>query len=138
MSIFSHFFILEIYIAENLKFLRKRKKLTQEDFAQAINNSRTNIAKWEGSTLPEMPTIIQIAEFFNVHPGDLLFERFSVNESLLDTKRRDRKAREQEIDLLGDDEVIDPEKLIDEYYRRKEEIKKDVIDEIVRKLKSPD
>ena len=40
---------------ENLKYLRKRDNLTQEELAEKLNVSRQSITKWEsGNSLPDI------------------------------------------------------------------------------------
>lgn len=51
----------------NIKRARKEAKLTQEEVAEKIQTSRTNITKYEKGTLePNLETIGQLAEIYNV------------------------------------------------------------------------
>lgn len=60
------------YFPKNLKTLRKRKKLTQEELALISDIDRTILSKWEsGKCEPDIKAIIKIASFFDV-PVDLL------------------------------------------------------------------
>lgn len=55
------------YLAVNLRFLRKSKKLSQEEFAQIIGLNRGNIASYENGTAePKISNLLRIAEFFNI------------------------------------------------------------------------
>lgn len=58
---------------DKLKSLRKSRKLTQSEFAQAINKSPRTIWNWEkGFTDPTLPEALQIAQFFEVDLTDLV------------------------------------------------------------------
>ena len=59
-------------LGENIYFLRKRKKLTQEDFAKKMKISNKTISKWEFDDL------LKISKYFNV-PINVL-----INKELLD------------------------------------------------------
>ena len=56
-----------LYIAENLKSLRKSKDWTQEDMAEIISISPQSISKWErGETYPDITLLPTLANLFNV------------------------------------------------------------------------
>jgi transcriptional regulator with XRE-family HTH domain len=50
----------------NIKFLRKKKGLTQETAAQALSISRSKLAGYELNITPPLDTLVSIAEFFSV------------------------------------------------------------------------
>ena len=57
----------------NLKFLRKKQKLTQSQLAERIGLNRSVIGAYEeGRAEPKFPTLITLAQFFNVTIDDLL------------------------------------------------------------------
>ena len=57
----------EINIAKNIAELRKKKGITQEQLAAALNISPQAVSKWEtGSSLPDTQTMPLIAEYFEV------------------------------------------------------------------------
>ena len=57
----------EINIAKSISDLRKRKGVTQEQLAQALNISPQAVSKWETNTsLPDTQTLPLIAEYFGV------------------------------------------------------------------------
>ncbi len=61
--------------AANLVKLRKTAKLTQAEFAEKINYSDKAVSKWErGESLPDLYTVKQIADFFNVKIDYLISE----------------------------------------------------------------
>lgn len=60
-------------IGEFLKLLRKEKGLTQEQLAEILFVSGRTISRWEtGTNMPDLSTIIQIAEFFAVDVKEIL------------------------------------------------------------------
>ena len=53
--------------------LRKSSGLSQEQFGEIFGVSRQSVSKWESDTaLPELSTIIKIADFFNISIDELL------------------------------------------------------------------
>lgn len=64
---------LKKVIANNIASLRKGRKLTQLELAEALNYSDKAISKWEcGDTLPDIETFTKIAQFFGVSLNELL------------------------------------------------------------------
>lgn len=58
--------------AENLKMLRKYKKLSQDKLADELHLSRSLIGMWEsGQRKPSFETLELLADFFNVRLDDL-------------------------------------------------------------------
>lgn len=52
---------------ENLKYLRKKEGLTQEELAEKLNVSRQSVTKWEsGQALPDIEKVKEIAYIFSV------------------------------------------------------------------------
>lgn len=58
----------------NLKFLRKKKNLTQESLAQALGISRSKLAGYELTITPPLDILVKIAEYFNVSLDILIKE----------------------------------------------------------------
>ncbi|MEG0685525.1 MAG: helix-turn-helix domain-containing protein [Coprobacillus sp.] len=60
-------------ISQNLVYLRKSKKVSLEELAEAIGVSRQAISKWEnGETIPDLPNTIALANFYNITVDDLI------------------------------------------------------------------
>lgn len=58
---------------ENLKYLRKKEGLTQEDLAEKLNVSRQSVTKWEsGQSLPDIEKVKEIAYMFSVSVDTLI------------------------------------------------------------------
>ena len=62
--------------SHNLLTLRKAKNLTQSKLADALNYSDKAISKWEvGAVLPDVETMVKIADYFNVKLNDLIYTK---------------------------------------------------------------
>ena len=73
---------------DNLKNLRKSKKLSQEDLAEKMKVSRQSVSKWEtGDAYPEMNNILELCKIFHCHINDL------VNDSILDIDSLDEEIK---------------------------------------------
>ena len=58
---------------ENLKYLRKREEMTQEELAEKLNVSRQSVTKWEsGQSLPDIEKVKEIAYMFSVSVDALI------------------------------------------------------------------
>lgn len=56
-----------MYIAENLKTLRRGRDLTQEEAAEALGVSAQSVSKWErGDTCPDITLLPALANFYRV------------------------------------------------------------------------
>lgn len=56
-----------LYVAENLKALRKKKEWTQEEMAEAIGVSSQSVSKWErGDTYPDITLLPALANLYKV------------------------------------------------------------------------
>lgn len=63
-------------VAKNLANLRKNKKITQTELAEQFGYSDKAISKWEnGDTLPDIQTLYQLCEFYNVTLDFLISEQ---------------------------------------------------------------
>ena len=61
-----------IRMMNQLKLMRSRKGMTQEEVAEQVGVSRQAVAKWEkGDTLPDIESCIKLADLFGV-PLDML------------------------------------------------------------------
>lgn len=93
-------------LGENLKNMRKRKGLTQEELAIRMNVVRQTISKWEkGISVPDAQMLKQLSEIFDTEVSTLLgspikaaedadavAEQLSrINEQLANKNRRSRK-----------------------------------------------
>ena len=61
---------------DNLRNLRKSKKLSQEELSERVGVSRQSVSKWEsGVAYPEMNNILILCKIFNCKINDLLSEK---------------------------------------------------------------
>lgn len=59
--------------AENLYYLRKKNRITQEELADSLEVSRQSVSKWEtGEAYPETEKLIALCDKFGVSLDDLL------------------------------------------------------------------
>lgn len=73
---------------ENLKKLRKSKKLSQEELAEKMQVSRQSVSKWEtGAAYPEMNNILELCKIFHCRINDL------VNDSIVDIDSLDEEVK---------------------------------------------
>lgn len=60
-------------IGKHLKTLRKKNNLTQEQLADKLFVSRSNVSKWERNiSLPDAETLLELSKIFNVSVDDIL------------------------------------------------------------------
>jgi transcriptional regulator with XRE-family HTH domain len=75
-------------LGERLKYLRKQQHWTQEQLAQYLNISRSQISKWEnGDLLPDVQSLQKLSNLYNVSI-DFLIGRDSSKKELLREVRR--------------------------------------------------
>lgn len=66
------------YIAENLKFLRLKKPVSQEQLSLQVKKASTTISNWEKKvSTPNFEEIEVIANYFEVTPGDFIYRDLS-------------------------------------------------------------
>ena len=74
---------------ENLKVLRKSRKMSQEVLAEKLGVSRQSVSKWEvGSSYPEMTNITALCSIFHCNINDL------INENIIDVDSFDEATKE--------------------------------------------
>lgn len=82
---------------ENLRQMRKRKKLSQEDLAEKVKVSRQSVSKWEtGEAYPEMNNILELCKIFHCHIGEL------VNDQLIDVDALDEEIKKNVVKFKDD------------------------------------
>ncbi|MFA7655026.1 MAG: helix-turn-helix transcriptional regulator [Candidatus Dojkabacteria bacterium] len=71
---------------KNLEYLRKSKKLSQEELANKLNISRQSVSKWEsGAAYPETEKILAICKIFDCTLDELMNQ--NIQEEHLEEKR---------------------------------------------------
>jgi len=67
------------FFASNLKFLRKRKNLTQDELAAALDMKRSTLSGYENQVAePSLDDIVRFASFFHISIDSLLTTDFSI------------------------------------------------------------
>ena len=68
-----------MFFKENVRFLRKLKGISQNEFADILGyKSFTTVQKWEdGTSYPSLPVVSQIADFFHVSLEMLVYSDLS-------------------------------------------------------------
>ena len=60
-------------ISQKILLQRKKKGISQEDLANALNVSRQAVSKWESSqSVPDMDKIVALSNYFNITTDYLL------------------------------------------------------------------
>lgn len=60
-------------LSSNIRFLRKKENLSQEEFAERFGVSRQSVAKWEnGDSLPDVGKCVEIADYYEISVDVLL------------------------------------------------------------------
>lgn len=73
------------YLSKNIKLLRQKNGLTQEDLAKIVGKSRVLISQWESDDR-EITTedIIKLSDFFNVPMDSLVGKDLRIQNDALD------------------------------------------------------
>lgn len=83
-------------LKENIKSLRKRKGLSQEELAIKLNVVRQTISKWEqGLSVPDSEMLIRISEIFDVSVSTLL------GETIPESKVDDLKTISEKLEIIN-------------------------------------
>lgn len=83
---------------DNLKQLRKTKKVSQEELAEKLGVSRQSISKWEtGENYPSMTNIMCLCDIFHCKINDIVHEDFEdINSLDPEIKMKVVKLKEKE------------------------------------------
>lgn len=94
-------------LAEKIKLLRKKQKITQEQLAIGIGVERSSIGKYETGTQPSTEIISRLADFFDVSVDYLLGRTDIPDKSVI---KETPKVSDSDIKVAlfgGDGEVTD-------------------------------
>lgn len=62
-----------MHLAQNLKYLREQKDLSQRELSDVLGFSSSAVTMWEqGRRSPDIETIIKLAEYFNITLDELV------------------------------------------------------------------
>ena len=98
---------LKKQIGANIVSYRKRQRLTQAGLAQKLNYSDKAVSKWErGESAPDVQTLVQLAELFDITVNDLLIDPNELPESTGAVERVMGKAVEKTLKRKADKRII--------------------------------
>ena len=92
---------MKISLSENIKTMRKQRRLTQEQLAEILGVTTGAVYKWEsGISVPELKLIVELADFFDVSVDALLGYRMKDNREDAVIKRLNAYCRSRNPDAL--------------------------------------
>lgn len=98
---------LKKQIGANIGAYRKRMSLTQARLAEKLNYSDKAVSKWErGESVPDVTTLVQLAELFDVTVNDLLVDPNALPENTGAVERVMGKAVEKTLKRKADKRII--------------------------------
>ena len=91
---------------DNLKLIRKNKKMSQEQLAEKMNVSRQSVSKWEtGEAYPEMNNILELCKIFNCKINDLVHTDMtdisSLDEEIVMSVVKFNEKKQKEVKTLS-------------------------------------
>ena len=98
---------MELTLSQNIRKLRKDRKMTQEQLAEVLSVTVGAVYKWEsGLSVPELPLIVQMADFFDVSVDVLLGHRMKDNSADAIEKRLMEYCRSMNPEALPEAEHL--------------------------------
>jgi len=96
---------MKLTLAENIRAFRKERRLTQEQFAEAMGVTVGSVYKWEtGQATPELNMLVEIADFFDVSMDVLLGYRVKDNRIAAMEERLREYCRVRDPEALAEAE----------------------------------
>ncbi len=94
-------------IGANIASYRKRSSMTQVGLAEKLNYSDKAVSKWErGESVPDVLTLIQLAELFDITVNELLVDPEALPENPGTIERVMGKAVEKTLKRKADKRII--------------------------------
>ncbi len=104
---------MEQYIGNNIKRMRKQRKITQSEFASYMNVSHQTVSKWEnGTRVPDAYMLPMIAMFFGVSIDEL----FSDEE--LNARKYEQQVETEYKELTRNHDYARAKEVIFEAYKK--------------------
>lgn len=98
---------LKKQIGMNIVSYRKRLRMTQARLAEKLNYSDKAVSKWErGESMPDVATLVQLADLFEVTANDLLADPNALPEHTGAVERVMGKAVEKTLKRKADKRII--------------------------------
>ena len=102
-----------IFLQQNIRLLRKRLKLSQEEMANRVGLNRGNIASYENGTAePKICNLLKIANLFGISIIDITQKDLSDKKLLAEASNSYQNLSSNELELM------------DQFLRRSEELEK--------------
>ena len=91
---------------DNLRKIRKSKKMSQEQLAEKMNVTRQSVSKWEnGESYPEMNNIFELCKVFNCKLNDLVYPNMkdisSLDEEIVMNVVKFNEKKQKEVKTLS-------------------------------------
>lgn len=98
---------LKTHIGSNIAAYRKRAGLTQAGLAEKLNYSDKAVSKWErGESVPDVITLVQLAEQFDITVNDLLVDPNALPENPTSLEAAMTKVSEKALKKKADKSII--------------------------------
>ncbi len=98
---------LKLQIGANIAAYRKRLGMTQARLAEQLNYSDKAVSKWErGESAPDVLTLVQLAELFEVSVNDLLVDPDALPANTSAVERVMDKAVQKALKRKADKRII--------------------------------
>ncbi len=98
---------LKHQLGANIASYRKRAGLTQARLAEKLNYSDKAVSKWErGESMPDLLTVVQLAELFDIPVGELLVDPEALPEQTGAVERVMGKAVEKTLKRKANKSII--------------------------------
>ena len=102
-------------IAENIVFLRKKKKITQDELASFLGVTKASVSKWEnGQSMPDILLLPEIATYFDVTVDMLLGYEPQLSKEQI--QKMYKELGEDFASLPFEDAFAKSEALVKKYY----------------------
>lgn len=101
---------MEICIGKNIKYLRKKHNLDQQELADILNVPRSTLSCWENKIrTPKLEEIIKIAEYFQTNL-DIIYTDLE-NNTVIEKSNDDLKKVLKEKKLMDNNGNLDIDKI---------------------------
>ncbi|MDR0916698.1 MAG: helix-turn-helix domain-containing protein [Oscillospiraceae bacterium] len=98
---------MNLYIAENIRRLRRERDITQEKLAERVGVTTQAVSKWErGDAYPDITLVLPLASYFGVSTDELLGLDTAKNEQKImeylaeNTRLANRGRNDEQFELL--------------------------------------
>lgn len=100
--------MLKNVLGKNIALFRKNAAMTQAMLAERLNFSDKAVSKWErGESVPDVLTVIQLAEVFGVSLDELLHDQDALPENVSKVEQVMGKAVERTLKRKADKRIIE-------------------------------